>query len=248
MNRFKRGDCDALGIARYKLPEGRLTHRNNEVREAQKYLVKFGFLNPNDVDGNIGPGALQAIDRYEGQNNADFYAQCFGEASKTPDVKDAAVQIPNVTHTCQAWYPGLMLGPNDPCRKSGCLSCCCEITWALRDEREVDVRAFVDGMKERGGYNASAQIKWGVLEDWAGMKHEDRIDIESAQNHIESGTPCMVDIGGHWVLAIGYDEGGFHSHDVGYRLGNCYENPGQTEGKPTTYVEYGKVKRIDVLI
>ena len=245
MQKLRRGDCDQTGIERYGLPVSRLTHRNGEVVAAQVRLRDEGFLKDKDVDGNVGPGTLSAIEKWETAHREDFYT---GKPwVPVGDVGGKHVMIPDVPFTCQAWH-AVDLGPNDPCRKSGCLSCCVDITLAVRDSRPVDIPGFITGFKAVGGYDDRARIIWGVLMREHGLKHEDRIDIDSACEHIESGTPCLIDIGGHWVLAVGWDESGFHCHDVGYRLGNCYENPGRTEGKPTTYTTWNKVQRIDVLI
>lgn len=248
-----------MGIRTYKLGKERLTHDFDEVEIAQERLVADGF--PVDVDGNVGPGTLRAIEQWESAYDKDFYAtvvlpqkyvtmserKVLAEDDMDEVRGDDEVMIPNVAHVAQGAFE-IDLGPNDPCRKSGCLSCCCAIVLSVRDNAPVDVPDFIYGLKARRGYNERAQIVWGVLEGWKGLKREDNIDTDSACEHIESGTPVMVDIGGHWVLAIGYDGYGFHCHDVGYRAGNGYENPGRTEGKPTTYVPWKRALRCMVLI
>ena len=244
--RFERGDCDRTGIERYNLnAEERQTH-DDEVVIAQGRLVEDGFLTSTDIDGNVGNGTLNAIREWERERERDFYEVVFGMPPVVVSQLDP-IMIPKVAHTCQAWY-NIDLCDGEPCRKSGCLSCCCEICWAVHDGRDIDVYGFITQMKQRGGYNSSGQIIWGVLEQLTGMEHFDRISLDEARNHIESGSPVMLNIGGHWVLGIGFDDRGFHAHDVGYRLGDCYKNPNVTKGKPTTYVLNENVVRVDVVI
>ena len=246
MKRFTRGDCDATGIKRYGLPSTRLTYDNNEVVTAQNRLVQDGFLVTDDIDGNVGPATLRAIEQWESSRDRDFYQVVFDvDPVRVSQLKP--VMIDGVAHVCQAFF-NIDLVPGEPCKKSGCLSCCVEVCKAHQDNRDPKVYDFIVAMKERNGYNASGQIRWPVMTAITGMQHYRGITLDEAHAHIESGTPIIVDIGGHFIIGVGYDDRGIHCHDVGRRLGNCYDNPNLSTGSPRTYCLNDDIKDLRVLV
>ena len=253
--RFKTGDCDATGIARYNLPKARWTHRNGEIVTAQEALIKAGFLKPGTADGNCGPATLRAIEQWETANDTDFYIAHFPTETEPAAVGDT-VMIDGVQHVSQWDYPNIEIVPGKSVRKIGCLSSCCEVIHAYARHADPDIPRFVDGMKQIDGYSPGGDIQWDAVEALTNLTHARDIGIANGKESLAEGQPIILCIRTrkgslHFIVAIGYDGQGFHCHDVGSWRGDGYAHPNRVPGPSDppgqTFVAYRDVVRVDSL-
>ena len=162
--------------------------------------------------------------------------------------------------------------PAKSVRQIGCLSCCCDIISAYHTDTDPNIESFVRNLKAFDGYglkdpiqwhddgtiryDPAGNIKWGAVEKLTGLNHQRDVGVIVGQMNIDEGNPIIVCIrpkkgGTHFIVGIGYDDRGFHCHDVGSWRGDADKYPNRVPGpgdKPgQTFVEYGDVIRVDML-
>ena len=159
--------------------------------------------------------------------------------------------------------------PSKSVREIGCLSCCVDLIHSHSVDGEVDIDSFVRNGKAfqiydsgdekdirwddagRIVYDPGGDIQWDEVEALTGLTHAVDIGIGSGKESLDEGDPVILRVrtgkGFHFVVGIGYDEEGFHCHDVGSWRGNAYSNPMRRERPGQTFVKYEEVTRVDSL-